>query len=118
METLYISIINSSEQIPFTLTYGIHKELQAYLLDEDRLFKIYTDVEVSDTVVKICLSKRNDIGQITNEFVDTQSILAEDMNALVDKVFEYFSDFFLKNQEKMMKLTTNLNQISSQSQPS
>ena len=118
METHYISLIDSSEKIPFTLTYGLHRELQEYLLQDERLFKIFTDTTVSDEVVKICLSKRNEVGQITDEFVEVQLVTAEDITELLNIVFEYFSEFFLKNQKKLMELTNNLNQISQQSQPS
>ncbi len=118
MEILYISVIDSSEKIPFVLTYGVHKELQDYLLSEDRLFKIYTDTSVSEQVIKLCLSKRNEMGHIVDEFVEVQKVMAEDMNQLLDVIFEYFSEFFLNNQKRMKKLTNNLSQISEQSQDS
>ena len=116
MDTIYIKLIDSSEQIPFVMTYGLHKELQEYLLENDRLFNIFTDTEIADEVIKISLSKRNDMGQITVEFVEIQQVMAEDIILLLNTVFDYFSDFFLKNSEKIQKLSQNLNQISKQSQ--
>ncbi len=115
METLYLDIIDSNEKIPFVLTYGIHKELQEYLMNGEKLFKLYNETAVAEQVIIICLSKRNAQGQITAEFNELQLVSAQDMLSLIDLVFEYFSDFFLKNQKKMVKLTTNLNQISQQS---
>ena len=117
-ETLYISIIDSSEKIPFVLTYGVHKELQEYLLSEDRLFKLYTDTTVSEQVIKLCLSKRNDMGQIVDEFIEVQTVMGPDMTTLLDLVFDYFSEFFLNNQKRMKKLTNSLTQISEPSQDS
>ncbi len=118
METIYINLISSSKKLPVALTYGLHKELQEYLLEEDRLFNLYTKVEIGETVVKICLSERNEMGQITEEFVAVQDVMAEDITKLLDYVFEYFSEFFLKQQEKVMSLSKRLNQISQPSQPS
>jgi len=118
METIHINLIDSNKKIPFVLTYGIHKELQEYLLTEDRLFNLYTKAEIGETVVKICLSTRNDMGQITEEYVAMQNIMAEDITTLLDLVFEYFSEFFLKQQKKVMEVSQRLNQISQQSNAS
>ncbi len=111
METIYIRLIDSTEQIPFVLTYGVHKELQEYLIAEDnRLFNIFTDTETAERVIQIALSKRNSTGQIVSEFVDIQQVQAEDMVELLDYIFDYFSDFFLKYNNKIKKLTEKLNQ--------
>ena len=118
MEITYISLISSSEKIPFRLTYGIHKELQEYLLIDDRLFNLFTDAEIGETVVKICLSKRNEMGQIINEFVSVQDVMGEDITVLLELIFDYFSEFFLTQQERVMKVSQRLNQISQQSTPS
>lgn len=112
METIYINLIGSSQRIPFTMTYGIHRELQSYLLTDNKLFSIFTDTTVSDEIIKLCLSKRNDMGQITNEFMEIQDVKAEDMVKLLNVVFDYFSDFFLKHNQKIQSLTNNLHQIS------
>lgn len=118
METINISFIDSSEQIPFVLTYGIHRELQDYLMTDNRLFQLYNNVEVSDEVIKLCLSKRNEMGLIINEFLEIQLIQAADILKLLDFVFEYFSDFFLKSNQKVQTVSNKLNQISQQSQVS
>ena len=113
-EILYINLIDSSEKIPFVLTYGVHKELQEYLLSEDRLFKLYTNTAVAEQVIKLCLSKRNDMGQIVDEFIEVQTVLGTDMTKLLDHIFDYFSEFFLNNQKRMKKLTDSLTQNSEQ----
>ncbi len=118
MDTININLLDSSEKIPFILTYGIQKELQTYLMADDRLFQLLADASIAEQVVIICLSKRNEVGQITHEFSDVQNVSAEDITILIDYIFEYFSDFFLKNQEKMTKLTTRLSQVSQQSETS
>lgn len=118
METIYISLIDSTEKIPFVLTYGIHKELQEYLLADDRLFNMYTNTEIAETVIKMCLSKRNDMGNVVDEFTAIQTVEAGEMTLLLDYIFEYFSEFFLKNQEKVVMMGQRLNQISKQSAPS
>ena len=118
MDTITINLLDSSEKIPFILTYGIQKELQTYLMDGDNLFNMLANAAIAEQVVIICLSRRNEVGQITAEFSDVQNVTAEDMNTLIDYIFEYFSDFFLKNQEKMKKLTERLNQISQPSETS
>ena len=114
METTYISLIDSSEKIPFILTYGLHKELQQFLLEEDRLFKLFTDIDISEQVIKIALSKRNERGMVISEFVEVEMVMAEDIHTLLNLIFDYFSDFFLKNQQKLKTLTNSLNQISKQ----
>ena len=113
MEKITINLIDSNKQIPFILTYGLHKELQEFLLKEDRLLKIYSDTSISDEVIKICLSERNDMGQIIASFVELQLVYAEDILKLLDLVFEYFTSFFLKSNQKITQLNQSLNQISS-----
>lgn len=115
MDTIYIHLIDSSKQIPFVMTYGLHRELQDFLLQDNRLLSLLTNVAISDEVIRLCLSERNDMGQIVTEFVEVQQVEVEDMILLINNIFDYFSDFFLKNNQKMQKLTQSLNQISLQS---
>jgi len=111
METIYIKLLDSSEQIPFVLTYGVHKELQEYLMSsENRLFGIFNDTEISDEVIRLCLSERNSMGLIITEFVEIQLVMADDMILLLNLIFDYFSDFFLKHTKKVQSLTNSLSQ--------
>jgi len=65
---LYLNIIDSDEKIPSVLTYAIHKELLPILSDGSKLFELFTDSDLADLVINICLATRNDIGQIVKEF--------------------------------------------------
>jgi hypothetical protein len=94
MELFYLSIKNSSEKKPFELTYGLHKELQDYLLSNDRLFNLFTDVKISDTVLKIALSERNSKGQVIKEFEDFDLLDTDETIVLLDQLYDHFSNFF------------------------
>jgi hypothetical protein len=94
MELIYLSQRNDTKKIPFELTYGLHKELQDYLLNEDRLFKLFTDVTVSDTVLKICLSTRNNKGQVVGEFTDFETLDTEEVLIMLEELYDHFSNFF------------------------
>ena len=118
METIYVELIDSSEKIPFNMSYGIHRELQEYLMQTDNLFKLFNDITVSDTVIKIALSERNAKGQVIKEFDSIALVTAESINELLDYIFQYFSEFFLKNQEKIKNLSNQIAEISKQSQDS
>jgi len=118
METIYIDLIDSSEKIPFNMTYGIQRELQPFLLSDDTIFRLLSDIAISDEVLKICLSDRNDKGQIIREFNPATTASPESVNQLLEYIFEFFSKFFLKNQERTLKLSNQLAKISEQSQPS
>jgi len=118
METIYLNMLDSTEKIPFTLSYGKHRELQEFLMDSDKLFHMLTDTTISDTVLKICLSERNNQGQVIKEFDSQTPLEAEGVLALLDFIFDYFSKFFLSNQEKTLKLSNQVTQISQQSQAS
>ena len=118
MELIYLHIKDSEDTIPFEITYGIHRELQEFLLQDDRLYKLFNDLAISDTVIKICLSTRNAKGQVVTSFTDIDTLEVEDIMLLLNGIFEYISDFFLVHQEMIQNLAIRLNQISSQSQPS
>ena len=118
MELIYLNIKDSEDTIPFEITYGIHRELQEFLLQDDRLYKLFNDLAISDTVIKICLSTRNAKGQVVTSFTDIDTLEVEDIMLLLNGIFEYISDFFLVHQEMIQNLAIRLNQISSQSQPS
>ncbi len=118
MDIIYINLIDTAKQIPFALTYGLHKELQQYLFEDNKIFSLLTDTDISDEVIKICLSERNKMGHIVVPFQEIQLVEAQDMIKLLDFIFDYFSDFFLKSNQKISNLSTRLNQISQQSLPS
>lgn len=116
MDTLYINLIDSEKQIPFIMTYGLHRELQQYLFEDNRIFTLLNNLEISDEVIRLCLSERNKMGQIVIPFKEIQLVEATDMLNLLNFVFDYFSDFFLKSNQKINNLSIQLNQISQQSQ--
>lgn len=113
-DVIYIKLLDSTEQIPFLMTYGIHLELQKYLGEGDNLFKLLQDATVAEEVISICLSKRDSMGMVTNTFIEIQQVAAKDMLRLLTYVFDYFSDFFLNNQKKVKELTDRLNKVASQ----
>lgn len=116
MNLLYLSLKNSDEKIPFELTYGVHRELQDYLLSEDRLFTLFTDISVSDTVIKLCLSDRNDKGQIIKEFTNFSLLDPIEIDGLLEQIYDHFQDFFLKYQAKVQETIKRMNQVSPPSQ--
>ena len=103
-----IKLLDSEETIPFVLTYAIHKDLQPYLSEESRLFNLFTDVEIADNVITMCLSTRNDHGQIVKEFTLHNKLDAGDAVVLLDFVFDYFSKFFLTHQQLVQETLKNL----------
>ena len=107
-DVIQVNLLNSDRVIPFVLTYGIRKELTTYLLSENRLFVIYTDQEVSEEVIRICLSERNDIGQIIKPFENFNQLSSTDSEMILDLVQEDISNFFLKSQERSKKLVAAL----------
>ncbi len=107
-EYFSIRLIDSDEIIPFVLTYAIHKDLQPYLAEESRLFNMFTDVEIADTVVQMCLATRNEKGQIVQDFDKQNKLDAGDAVTLLDFVFEYFSKFFLTHQQLVKETLENL----------
>jgi hypothetical protein len=109
MDTRYLTLLND-EKIPFTLTYGMQKELQDYLYTDDRLMRMIIDPDTSDTVLKICLSDRNEKGQVIKEFDTAALAEPEEVQELLEYLFDYFSEFFLKNQVRIQKLAERLNQ--------
>jgi len=118
MELIYLKIKDTEETIPFEMTYGIHRELQEFLLQEDRLYQMFNNLEISDTILKMCLSTRNPKGQVVLTFTEIETLEVEDIMLLLNGVFDYMSDFFLTHQQMIQNLATRLNQISSPSQPS
>lgn len=117
MDLLYLSLKNSDEKIPFELTYGVHKDLQDFLLSEDRLFALFTDITISDAVLKMCLSERNTKGQILKEFTEFDLLDVDEVDILLEQLYDHFSNFFLKYQKKIQETVGRLNQISPQSTP-
>jgi len=107
-EELILNYTNSTEKKPFKLTYGVHKELQNYLMKDNNLFNIFTDTVIADEILKIALSDRNSQGQIVKEFVDFDSIEYLDLRALLELIFDYFQNFFLENQLKVEKAIQKL----------
>jgi hypothetical protein len=101
-----IEFIDRDEFKPFVLTYAIHRELQEYLTQESKLFEMFTDIEVANTVVSMCLSDRNDLGQVVRTFTEFNVIEASSAVDLLDFVFQYFSEFFLKH-TKMVETLAN-----------
>ncbi len=113
METHILSVVDSTTKIPFKLTYGIQKDLQKYLLQDDNLYAMFTNPDVAEYVYKLCLSKRDDQGLLTEEFTafDTLDIL--ELNVLLEDVFNYFENFFLNRQTKIKMAAEKLNQLNS-----
>jgi len=110
-DVVYLNIIDSDEKIPFVLTYGIFKELQAYLNQDSNLFSMFTDVLITETVLKLALSKRNEVGNIVEEFTAYNTITAKDTISLLDFLFDYFANFFSTHQEKVLTLSKKLSEM-------
>jgi hypothetical protein len=110
-EKIYLNVIDSDVKIPFILTYGIFKELQEYLNQNSNLFNMFTDPLISETVIKIALSDRDEIGSIVKEFTAYNTINAADMVSLLDFIFDSFSNFFYSHQEKIVNLTKQLEKL-------
>lgn len=118
METIYVELIDSTAKIPFNLSYGVHKELQELLMKDDNLFRLLVDTDLSEEVLQIALSERNEKGQIIKEFSEAGLVTAESVNLLLEYIFDYFSEFFLKNQKRVKNLSDQIAQISAPSQGS
>ena len=115
MEEFILSVQNSTEKIPFKLTYGIQKDLQAYLLEGDNLYTMFTNTDVSEYVYKMALSTRNDQGQIVAEFTAFDTLDIMELNVLLEALFDYFENFFLNRQERMKIASKKMQDLNSTS---
>jgi hypothetical protein len=93
-EHLSIYFTDSEEIRPFILTYAIHKELQELLSEGGNLFDMFNNQDLAYNVLSICLSDRNEMGNIIKEFTSYGTVTAESSVELLDYVFEYFTNFF------------------------
>ena len=111
MEEFILSIAGSTTKLPFKLTYGIQKDLQTYLVEDNNLYSMLTDPGIAEYVYKLCLSTRNDQGQIVDEFTAFDTLNVMELNVLLDTIFDYFENFFLSRQERIKTAVTKLNNL-------
>jgi hypothetical protein len=114
-DRITLQLLNNAKKIPVVMTYGLHKELQMYLFEENRLFNIFTDPEVGDEIFRLCLAERDELGNIVGYKITQKDISGVEIQKLLDFVFNYFEKFFLNSQAKIQAMTNRLNQISKQS---
>ena len=96
-----------------SLTWGLHKELSTYLLANENLFSLLTDSEVQDKIIYILLSERDRYGKVLQPFEYTDLITVDSMLDSLNKLFDYFEDFFFLQQQKMKQLTARIQQSQS-----
>ena len=113
MEEFILTVQDSDTKIPFKLTYGIQKELQAYLMQENNFYELFNDPDKAEYVYKICLSKRNDQGQIIEEFTAFETLDIIELNILLETLFDYFENFFLSRQKRLSLAAKKLQDQSS-----
>ncbi len=85
------------------LTWGIHRELSNYLMEDNALMVLFTDSSVSEMVLQICLSERNETGEVTKSFHKTNDLDVDSMLNFLQELHDYFEDFFFQNQQRMLK---------------
>lgn len=112
-EFTFDTVGENPKKINFVLTYGLQNQLQTYLFTDDNLFKLFSDPEVANTVISVCLSSRDKRGAIIEEFNDFDALKADQVTELLDALFDHFSEFFLKYQSKVKTLSDKLNQAQS-----
>lgn len=105
---LHFEFYETISPVDITITWGIHKELSNYLLADDRLFRLFIDVEVSDAVINLCLAPRDTYGKITEPFQYTNLVTASSMMNSLELIFNYFENFFFLNQERLAKVNEKI----------
>lgn len=93
------------------LTWGIHKELSEVLLKDDNFLALFSNPEVANEVLKICLAVRDQYGRKISdfEFIDMIDMLS--MSTNLELIFKYFEDFFFQNQQRMLGITQKMKSL-------
>lgn len=105
MEDFSIDYADGSKSVKVKLTWGVHKELSKFLMEGNRLMTIFTDSEVSDTILQICLATRNEYGEAIKPFEDTNKLDFNSMIKFLEAIQANFEDFFFQNQQRLARLS-------------
>ena len=99
-----------------TLSWGVHKELTNYLMEDSRLMVLFTNDEVSENVLQICLSERDTYGNISAPFMQTSMLEVSSMLEFLTDLHEYFENFFFQNQQRVSKMGEKFQQLQNTNQ--
>lgn len=96
--------LTDGTEINKTLTWGIHKELTNYLMEDGKLMVMFTSEEVTESILQICLSERDNYGELKEPFLYSSSLDVESMLKFLDELHKYFENFFFQNQQRISKM--------------
>lgn len=105
MEELKLTFIDDTPTVKVKITWGIHKELTTYLMTDTRLLTIFTDPDVAEEIVNICLCSRNNYGEVITPFGNAHKLDPNSMVKFLEEIHEYFENFFFQNQQRIAAST-------------
>ena len=115
MTKIELKLIDGTE-ISKTLSWGVHKELVNYLMEDGRLMTLFTDNNVTESVLQICLAKRDSLGGIVEPFTKTNLLDTISMLKFLEELYDYFENFFFLNQQRVVKLEKKFQELQTTNQ--
>ena len=103
MTKIELKLIDDSK-VSKTLSWGVHKELSNYLMVDGRLMTMFTDTDITEEILQICLSERDTYGEVKSPFVKSNQLDVDSMIKFLSDLHEYFEDFFFQNQQRVAKM--------------
>ena len=111
MTKIQLNFVDNTPAIDKTLTWGIHKELAAYLMEDSRLMTIFTNDETVENILQICLSKRDSYGEVIEPFMRINSLEVTSMLKFLTELHEYFENFFFQNQQRVSQMAQKFQKL-------